>query len=61
MCESEVELREFVSGREDWSIEGGTVSFGQGVLDAKDAVPEVPSGKLIMRALEYAKELERIV
>lgn len=61
MCESEAELREYVSGREDWSIEGDTVSFGQGVLDAKDAVPEVPSGKLIMRALEYAKELERIV
>ena len=61
MCESEAELTEFVSEREDWSIEGGTVTFGQGVLDSKEAVPEVPSGKLIMRTLEYAKELERIV
>ena len=61
MCDSEAELMEFVGEREEWAVADGSVTFGQGTLDSKDAVPEVPSNKLIMRTLEYAKELERIV
>jgi 26S proteasome regulatory subunit N12 len=53
--------QEFVGERDEWTVAGGNVTFSQGSLDAKDSVPEVPSNKLIMRTLEYAKELERIV
>ena len=60
MCGSEEELMEFIGEREEWSVAEGKLVFSS-AEEKGDAVMEVPSNKLIMRTLEYAKELERIV
>jgi 26S proteasome regulatory subunit N12 len=64
MCDSLEALRQFVDekeGERGWAIDE---SAGILVFESEgkaDGVLDIPSDELIIRALEYAKELERIV
>ncbi len=53
---TEQEILNFCQGR-SWKVEQGKIVFGSNAVD----IHEVPSTKIMSNALEYAKELERIV
>ena len=56
VVQSESELREYASGR-GWSLSDGVYKFA--TQDEVDVA--IPAQKLIVRTLDYAKELEKIV
>ena len=61
MCESPEQLAEYIAVRDTergWSVHGSTLTFDSLGGDSSSAVL---SEQLIVRSLEYAKELERIV
>jgi len=61
MCSSAAQLESYINARDPervWSMQSGKVVFNSPEFDSSS---QVPSEQLIVRTLEYAKELERIV
>jgi len=56
--DSEQSLLEYAQERQGWKVNQGRIYFGQ---DEDETKEEIPSTKLILQTLGYAKELERIV